>query len=326
MQLPPSPTLKRRPHTPGSARRTDHQLNGSTSPASTGSRPETPLLPRDVGHQPASTLEGHTSWAGPVPSIIRLLLGTICGLILLALFLGFDGSTISVMIASLGQNTGGRAEEIRRAHTTATVKGAATTSKSVGSPVGPANSGGGAVNLRLEAALDVDGDIKLWRKSLLLRVQPDPFASFWRGAATKGCTGELYRREQGFIQGRISCAALEPHPAARISTACAHHHLRGGGEPCAPLSIGRGKAAWAAGANGASAEFVLSTAPPGSPQGGVAVGVGEGWGLQAVFGEISLTDAASWEVMEAIEGLPVKPQAEGRPATLLDPPLRMTVG
>ena len=120
VQLPPSPTLKRRPHTPGSARRTDHQLNGSTSPASTGSRPETPLLPRDVGHQPASTLEGHTSWAGPVPSIIRLLLGTICGLILLALFLGFDGSTISVMIASLGQNTGGRAEEIRRTHTTAT--------------------------------------------------------------------------------------------------------------------------------------------------------------------------------------------------------------
>ena len=319
MQLPASPSLKRRPHTPGSARRTDHQLNGSASPGSTGSRPETPLLPRDVGHQSSSGFEAHASSAITASTLVRLFLGTFCGLLLLALFLGLDTSTISASVALLEPNTVGRAEEVRRAHATATATDdPIMTSTPYGAPVGPV-SGGGEVYLRLETALDVDGDIKLWRRSLLLRVHPDPFASFWRAAAAKGCTGELYRRERGFLQGRITCAvggALQPRPAARIPTACATtHHLRGGGEPCAPLGIGRGKAAWAAGGNGGSAEFVLSTVSPGGgPEGGSL----------AIFGEIGLSDAASWEVLEAIEGLPGKPPTEGGP-TVLDPPLRMTV-
>jgi hypothetical protein len=62
--------------------------------------------------------------------------------------------------------------------------------------------------LALEAAIDVDGDVQLWRQKLHIRQPPDlkdEAALLVREAMHSGCDGELFRKGEGMVFGRFKC-------------------------------------------------------------------------------------------------------------------------
>ena len=296
--LPPSPELKRRaspspsPVTVTPDTNSPVTVNKRRPPSATGDR--TPLL---TGHSSeGGSSSSYTS--GPLATACATVLGLLM-LIMYFLHSSSGSSGAPAALASLAAAPG----EVRLSVPPSVVPPPATSSD---------------VKLTLEAALDVDGDIQLWRRAVHVRVRGAAAVAWWRDAFDRGCSGELFGREVGFVQGRLAC------PGGRQSPRLAE---RGAGS--AATDLGRGKVWWApAGAgDGGVAEFRIGTGASSSAAREAPLNGGGEEAARAVFGEVEAGDAASWEALDAVQALQTKP-SEGRGTSavqLLDPPLRITL-
>lgn len=112
------------------------------------------------------------------------------------------------------------------------------------------------VTLALEAAIDEDGDVRVWQRDVRLRflsnARDESSDVFWRTAAKKGCGGELQQRLNSLVRGRIGACAELPPPRAVL--------------PASTAGLARGSVGWIANAPG---EFVIALAdapvPTGTP-------------------------------------------------------------
>lgn len=118
--------------------------------------------------------------------------------------------------------------------------------------------GASEVVLRLEAALDVDGDLKVWRRDVRLRLLPtEPSRTrsgfFWSEAIQRGCGGEL--RLQQRSGGRVVRGLLHRCPDLPLPASTAWPPP-GGAVPRSPDALGtttsmmrRGAVGWLLGAS-----------------------------------------------------------------------------
>jgi len=194
-------------------------------------------------------------------------------------------------------------------------------------------SGGEEVTLTVDAAVEVDGDITLWRRSLRLRLLPGGSASegaaCLREAAGRSCVGELHDVSRLHIGARLSAGCCAGTSLAKTSTTKlqlqADHDHRMGSTPLAALSPGM--IAWA---GDSSTEFVICTGTDSHRQAAAHV--------SGPFAEVA--DAASWQALTDLRELPTTRSPRARAANevddhtttrdeaqhlLFDPPPRMTL-
>ena len=122
-----------------------------------------------------------------------------------------------------------------------------------------------AATLAIEAAIDIDGDIKVWQRNVpvqLLPTERERSAGFWREAAKKTCSGDLIALRQrsgngAVVHGRLGgCAGITPP----IVDAPLH----------AETTMKQGTVGWIVGSAG---EFALALSDAQAPEGGfVALG------------------------------------------------------
>lgn len=161
-----------------------------------------------------------------------------------------------------------------------------------------AAGGVSGVTMALEAAIDEDGDIKLWRRELSVRLLGEKaaraVAAFWREAAMEGCGGELYQRGNGMVHGRISCSDGRTPP--KLGGAARRKEAAAAGQEL----FRRGSVLWTSGAAPASSwagrtDFVIVVSDHAQP-------ADHQLARATKFGEVELT---SWESVKELHSLPV---------------------
>ena len=182
--------------------------------------------------------------------------------------------------------------------------------------------------LTVDAAVDVDGDVKVWRRSIHFRLLPEHAESsttLLHEAIERECAGELVASTSRVLKGHLGCkgatpmlASLTPH-AKGYSAAVKRSATK-------PRALTHGMVAWVQAA-GSSPELVIYTASE-----ALAAPEAAAHGLEpehlATFAEVA--DAASWEALaELRDAVPTKPPPQGSSAEgtllLFDPPPRMSV-
>ena len=149
-----------------------------------------------------------------------------------------------------------------------------------------------SLTFSFEAAVEEDGDIKVWAAKLTVRLLPHlwtPSAGVFWQEVKSGCSGEITSSDVQTLSGRLQCR-LTPGNMAVVRSA-------------SPSSMRRGAVAWMEGPNGQ--EFVVITGT-----------VEQQWAQQhglVVFGEVAEDDSSSWETVEQLRSMP------------LDPPIHLTV-
>jgi hypothetical protein len=170
------------------------------------------------------------------------------------------------------------------------------------------------ITLVLEAAIDVDGDVKVWRRAVRLHLRADArdatTATFLKRVAAGGCGGELLRADER-VHGRLTCGGAQwPPPEKRDCSGPAgllHRSCRG-----RPLP--RGVVGWRTRAESTAPEFFIQmadTAGSGAPL------IGDDGTLFA-----DVVDATSLTVLDELRTLPTRATSAG---AILDPQPRMTV-
>jgi hypothetical protein len=173
-----------------------------------------------------------------------------------------------------------------------------------------ATAGGVAsVAVAVEAAIDEDGDLKVWRREFSIRLgtpaardesgrlHPGARAvgSFWHEAGVEGCGGELLHRSVGILQGRLLCSRSLP-PKVRS-------HWQRGATP----NLKRGSVGWLQDGDDRAAFFITLKA-------GL---LPRHLGQATIFGEV---ETASWP---AVEDLMTQVPIGG--GGRFEPPLRISL-
>ena len=305
-----SPELKRRE--PELKRRGSPELKRQPS------REETVLLPQHLHSSTSIAAESlHSSasiaesawlnvWAGV--GLLLILLGLLLGLLLFALVL--------VNFHSELRAEGGRPVVVHRS--------AGIVASARAALLGNSSAPGGKATLTLDGALDVDGDIKLWRRSVRLRLSSTA-VGWWREVVERGCVGELHRWDSGngFLQGRVHCPQASvsrsryngSRPSAQLRAPNGKRWTRVCSQPNCHRAVGRGRVAvWeAAGSKAAAAEFLIQTARPPSS---LATDSDD---ESLAFGEVDASDAEAFDALDEVQDFPAHPDGT------LESPLRVTI-
>ena len=149
-----------------------------------------------------------------------------------------------------------------------------------------------SLTFSFEAAVEEDGDIKLWAAKLTVRLLPHlwtPSAgAFWQEMES-GCSGEVTSSDVQTLSGRLQCRSTPGNMVVRSAS---------------PSSVQRGAVAWMEGRSGQELVVITGT-------------VDQQWAQQhrdlVVFGEVAADDSSSWETVEQLRSMP------------LDPPIHLTV-
>jgi hypothetical protein len=80
--------------------------------------------------------------------------------------------------------------------------------------------------LKIEAAIDVDGDIKLWRRDVRIALKPEA-SDVWRDALARGCGGELYQRSGDVVHARLTGCDVPVMPPSVRSAVTTRRLARG---------------------------------------------------------------------------------------------------
>lgn len=183
------------------------------------------------------------------------------------------------------------------------------------------------ISLKLEAAVDVDGDIQLWRRTITLLMRsdaPEDSVALWHEAADRGCGGELFSISDHFVKGRLTCglhAGKSLAGGSRMPARCTGLSDADGAPSrgCSGSAYERGMVAWLPGSVGA--EFLIQTAAL-TANNDAKVPATSGERPIAELPMAMMSGPASWETLAALKGLPTLTTKQG---TLLDPPVQMSV-
>ena len=183
------------------------------------------------------------------------------------------------------------------------------------------------ISLKLEAAVDVDGDIQLWRRTITLLMPsdaPEESVALWHEAADRGCGGEMFLISDHFVKGRLTCGLHGAKSLAggnRMPARCTGLSDADGASSrgCGGSAYERGMVAWLPGSIGT--EFLIQTA---------ALTANNDAKVHATSAErpimelpmAMMSGPASWEALAALKGLPTLTTKQG---TMLDPPVQMSV-
>jgi hypothetical protein len=173
----------------------------------------------------------------------------------------------------------------------ARVSGATPTAAVHASPLSTDVAG---VTLTIEAAVDEDGDIKLWRRDVGLHAAEPEHSAFWRDALSKGCGGELFEKGAGgTVHARLSGCDVPPPNFLRSSPTTTH-------------TLPRGAVAWRPLGRDSTRTFVLALADVTLAEEVVR------------FGELDTHSGTA-----ALDEL--RAMAAAAPSAALDPPMRFTM-
>ena len=180
----------------------------------------------------------------------------------------------------------------------------------------------------MDAAVDVDGDVKVWRRSVHLRLLPehaDSSTALLREAAERECAGELAASTSRVLKGYIGCKGTVPVPPAPSPHAKASAVVTR--RSAKPRALTHGMVAWVQSPRGSSPELVIYTASE-----ALTATEAAARGLEAehvtAFAEVA--DAASWEALaELRDAMPTRSPPQGGSSAdgllLFDPPPRLSV-
>ena len=296
------------------------------------SQTASPLLPMSISpaklRLPPSTLsQPSPSTAGKRWSLLSraavawsLVIVAILALSYVLLAISLQGSVrrtdpVTVTVASTPE------PERRSAPSAASTTTGPPLSAAPGSAPGLATSHSPLTTLAIEAAIDVDGDIRVWKTDVLMRLLPTDHASdaytFWHRAARQGCGGEVTARVGSMILAQLrKCEGAASHPSGKGSSLGAS----------APRALARGRVAWLA---DSSSRFVLALddSAGGTAGGGTALSV-EGEAQREARVDLRAADAIPFaevdgaSLAQLVTGLREMPTGVGG---AYDPPLHFTI-